>query len=71
MGGDLVASRALKTGTEPAFFSIVRRPLSLLRKGSRSSRLWESPHVPPERYKLRPCLCVFVARFDRQIFYYS
>ena len=45
--------------------------LSLLHKGSASRRLWESPPVPTERYELRPCLCVFVAHFDRQIFYYS
>ena len=49
----------------------MRRTLSLLRKVSRSTRLWESPRVPLERYELRPCLCVFVARFDRRIFYYS
>ena len=41
------------------------------RKGSGSRRLWESPPVPSERYERGPCLCVFVARFDRQIFYYS
>ena len=29
----------------------------LLRKGSGSSRLWESPPIPSERYKRRPCLC--------------
>ena len=40
----------------------------MLRKGFRSTRLWEPPRVPSERYELRPCLCVFVARFDRQIF---
>ena len=44
-------------------------PLSLLRKGSRSTRLWESPRVPSERYELRPCLCVFVACFDRRFFF--
>ena len=43
-------------------------PISLLRKSSRSRRLWESPPVPTERYERRPCLCVFVARFDRRIF---
>ena len=43
----------------------------MLRKGSRSTRLWESPHVPSERYERRPCLCVFVARLDRRLFYYS
>ena len=43
-------------------------PLSLLRKGSASRRVWTSPPVPTERYELRPCLCVFVARFDRRIF---
>ena len=41
----------------------------MLRKGSRSTRLWESPRVPSERYEPRPCLCVFVARFDRRIFF--
>ena len=46
-----------------------RIPLSLLRKSSRSRRLWESPHIPTERYERRPCLCVFVARFDRRIFF--
>ena len=46
----------------------VKRPLSLLRKGSASTRLWESPRVPSERYEPRPCLCVFVACFDRRIF---
>ena len=40
----------------------------MLRKGSRSAWLWESPRVPSERYEFRPCLCVFVARFDRRIF---
>ena len=49
----------------------VKRPLSLLRKGSASTRLWESPRVPSERYEPRPCLCVFVACFDCRIFYYS
>ena len=44
----------------------MERPLSLLRKGSRSTWLWESPRVPSERYEPRPCLCVFVARFDRR-----
>ena len=52
-------------------YIIREEPLSLLRKGSASRRLWESPPVPTERYELRPCLCVFVARFDRRIFYYS
>ena len=47
----------------------MRRPLSLLRKGSRSTRLWESPCVPSERYERRPCLCVFVARFNRRFFF--
>ena len=41
------------------------------RKGSRSTRIPESPRVPSERYDRQPCLCVFVARFDRRIFYYS
>ena len=36
----------------------MRRLLSLLRKGSRFTRLWESPRVPSERYERRPCLCV-------------
>ena len=49
----------------------MKRPLSLLRKGSASRRVWTSPPIPTERYELRPCLCVFVARFDRRIFYYS
>ena len=49
----------------------MKRPLSLLRKCSASGRVWTSPPVPTERYELRPCLCVFVARFDRRIFYYS
>ena len=49
----------------------MKRPLSLLRKGSASTGLWESPRVPSERYEPRPCLCVFVACFDRRIFYYS
>ena len=49
----------------------VKRTLSLLRKGFRSTWLWESPRVPSERYEPRPCLCVFVARFDRRILYYS
>ena len=40
----------------------------MLRKGSRSTRLWESPRVLSVRYERRPCLCVFVARFDRRIF---
>ena len=40
----------------------------MLRKGSRSTRLWESPPIPSERCELRPCLCMFVARFDRRIF---
>ena len=48
-----------------------KRPLSLLRKGSASRWVWTSPPVPTERYELRPCLCVFEARFDRRIFYYS
>ena len=43
----------------------------MLRKGSASRRVWTSPPVPTERYELRSCLCVFVARFDRRIFYYS
>ena len=47
----------------------VKRPISLLRKGSASTRLWESPRVPSERYEPRPCLCVFVACFDRRIFF--
>ena len=47
----------------------VKRPLSLLCKGSASRRVWTSPPVPTERYELRPCLCVFVARFDRRIFF--
>ena len=38
----------------------------MLRKGSRSRRLWESPPIPTERYG--PCLFVFDARFDRRIF---
>ena len=42
-----------------------------LRKGSASTGLCESPRVPSERYEPRPCLCVFVACFDRRIFYYS
>ena len=41
----------------------------MLRKGSRSTRLWESPPIPIERYEPRPCLCVFVTRFDRRIFF--
>ena len=41
----------------------------LLRKGSASTGLWESPRVPSERYEPRPCLCVFVACFDRRIFF--
>ena len=49
----------------------MKRPLSLLRKGSAFRRVWTSPPVPIERYDFRPCLCVFVARFDRRIFYYS
>ena len=40
----------------------------MLRKGSRSRRLWELPPISSERYERRPCLCVFVARFDRRIF---
>ena len=40
----------------------------MLRKGSRSTGLWESPRIPSERYEPRPCLCVFVARFDCRIF---
>ena len=32
------------------------RPISLLRKGSPSRRLWESPPIPTERYARRPCL---------------
>ena len=43
----------------------------MLRKGSASTGLCESPRVPSERYEPRPCLCVFVACFDRRIFYYS
>ena len=46
----------------------MKKPVSLLRKGSASRRLWESPTVPTERYELRPSLCVFVACFDRRIF---
>ena len=46
-------------------------PISLLRKGSASTRLWEPTRVPSERYEPRPCVCVFVACFDRRIFYYS
>ena len=53
------------------FYNIRQEPLYLLRKGSRSTRLWESPPIPIERYEPRPCLCAFVARFDRRIFYYS
>ena len=49
-------------------YIIREEPLSLLHKGSRSRRLWESPPVPSERYERGPCLCVFVARFDRRIF---
>ena len=49
----------------------MKGPLSLLRKGSAFRRVWTSPPVPTERYDFRPCLCVFVARFDRRIFYYS
>ena len=41
----------------------------MLRKGSRSTRLLASPRVPSERYERRPCLCVFVARFDGLIFF--
>ena len=39
----------------------------MLRKGSRSRRLWDSPSIPTERYEPRPCLRVFIARFDRRI----
>ena len=39
------------------FLYLQKRPLSLLRKGSRSRRLWESPPIPSERYERRPCLC--------------
>ena len=46
----------------------MKRPLSLLRKGSASTGLWETPRVPSERYEPRPCLCGFVACFDRRIF---
>ena len=45
-----------------------REDLSLLRKGSRSRRLWELPPIPSERYERRPCLFMFVARFGRRIF---
>ena len=51
---------------------IIREEASIFaRKGSRSTRIPESPRVPSERYDRQPCLCVFVARFDRRIFYYS
>ena len=43
----------------------------MLRKGSASTSLRESLCVPSERYEPQPCLCVFVACFDRRIFYYS
>ena len=33
------------------------RPLSFLRVGSRSRRIWESPPIPTERYERRPCFC--------------
>ena len=29
----------------------------------------EPPRVPSKRYELRPCLCVFVACFDRRFFF--
>ena len=41
----------------------------MLRKGSASTGLWESPRVPSERCEPRPCLCVFVACFDQRIFF--
>ena len=47
----------------------MKRPLSLLRKGSASRRVCESPPILSERYELRPCLCVFCARSDRRIFF--
>ena len=50
-----------------AYYIYIIRPLSLLHKGSRSRRLWESPPIPTERYERRPCLCVFVARVDGRI----
>ena len=56
-----------KRFTGNIIYIIREEPLSLLRKGSRSTRLWESPPIPIERYEHRPCLCVFVARFDRRI----
>ena len=51
-------------------YIISEKTLYLLRKGSRSRWLWELPPIPSERYERRPCLCVFVVRFDRRIFYY-
>ena len=64
-GSKVMVGEGTRGGSE------VKRPLSLLRKGSASTGLWESPRVPSERYEPRPCLCVFVACFDRRIFYYS
>ena len=75
---EITKKRGVRQGCilSPCLFNIYtdsilyeRRPLSLLRKGSRSRRLWESPPIPTERYEARPCLCVFVARFDRLIFF--
>ena len=45
-----------------------RRLLSLLRKGSRSRRLWESPPILSERYERRPCLCHFRCTCRSRIF---
>ena len=45
-----------------------RTPISFLRKGSRSRRIWESPPVPSERYERRPCLCRFRCTCRSQIF---
>ena len=52
-------------------YIIREETLSLLRKGSRSRRLWESPNVPTERYERRPCLCSFRCTCRSRILYYS
>ena len=39
------------------FFRVGGGTLCLLRVGSRSRRLWESPPIPTERYERRLCFC--------------
>ena len=41
----------------------------MLRKGSSSRSLWESPPVPSERYERRSCLCRFRCTCRSRIFF--